>query len=62
MRFELKRATATFGVFHPREEKNKGMAVDIPFKVTTDAIDMLPMLMPAQVIENEEFSSCPIRD
>lgn len=57
MRFELKRATATFGVFHPREEKNKGMAVDIPFRVTTDAIDMLPMLMPAQIMENEsEFS------
>jgi hypothetical protein len=53
MRFELKRTTATFGVFHPREEKNKGMACDIPFKITIGA-QFLDMLAPAQRAEGEE--------
>lgn len=45
MRFELRRTTATFGVFHPREEKNKGAAFDIPFEVTVGA-EILPNLFP----------------
>ena len=47
MRFELSRTTASFGVYNPREEKNKGPACDIPFEVTVGA-DLLAMLVPAQ--------------
>jgi hypothetical protein len=47
MKFELTRTTATFGVYNPREEKNKGPACDIPFEVTVGA-DLLSMLVPAQ--------------
>lgn len=55
MKFELKRTTATFGVFHPREEKNKGMACDIPFKITVGS-QFLEMLAPAQRVEGEPDS------
>lgn len=55
MQFELKRTTATFGVFHPREEKNKGMACDIPFKITIGS-QYLDMLAPAQRVEGEADS------
>jgi hypothetical protein len=47
MRFELERVTAQFGVFNPREEKNKGPACDLPFEVTVGA-EVLSMLLPAQ--------------
>ncbi len=47
MRFELSRTTASFGVYNPREEKNKGPACDLPFEVTVGA-DLLSMLVPAQ--------------
>ena len=47
MQFELERTTAKFGVFNPREEKNKGPACDIPFQGTVGA-DLLSMLVPAQ--------------
>ena len=53
MRFELLRTTAKFGVYNPREEKNKGPACDIPFEVTVGA-DLLSMLVPAQEQELEE--------
>lgn len=53
MRFDLKRTTATFGVFHPRNEKNKGMACDIPFRCTV-GVEMIEMLMPAQRQEGED--------
>ena len=45
MQFELTRTTAKFGVFNPREEKNKGNAFDLPFSVTLGA-DILVMLAP----------------
>ncbi len=45
MQFELERTTAKFGVFNPREEKNKGNAFDLPFSVTLGA-DILAMLAP----------------
>ena len=45
MQFELERTTAKFGVFNPREEKNKGNAFDLPFSVTL-AADILAMLAP----------------
>ncbi len=44
MKFELTRTTATFGVYNPREEKNKGPACDIPFEVTVGA-DLLSMVV-----------------
>lgn len=47
MKFELPRTTASFGVYNPREEKNKGPAFDLPFEVTVGA-DVLSMLLPAQ--------------
>lgn len=47
MRFELSRTTASFGVYNPRVEKNKGPACDLPFEVTVGA-DLLSMLLPAQ--------------
>jgi len=47
MRFELSRTTASFGVYNPRVEKNKGPACDLPFEVTVGA-DLLSMLVPAQ--------------
>lgn len=50
MQFELKRCTATFGVYNPREEKNKGPAADIPFSVTIGA-EILGMLCPAIIDE-----------
>jgi hypothetical protein len=53
MKFELTRTTATFGVYNPREEKNKGPACDIPFEVTVGA-DLLSMLVPAQEQEPGE--------
>lgn len=45
MQFELERTTAKFGVFNPREEKNKGNAFDLPFSVTVDQ-HILAMLAP----------------
>jgi hypothetical protein len=45
MQFELTRTTAKFGVFNPREEKNKGMAMDVPFTVTMGS-EILSMLAP----------------
>lgn len=55
MQFDLSRTTAKFGVFHPREEKNKGMAVDIPFSITV-GVEILDMLMPPQLADGEEAS------
>lgn len=52
MQFEIPRSTATFAVFHPREEKNKGMACDIPFRITIDG-RFLPMLAPPQLAAGE---------
>ena len=45
MQFELTRTTAKFGVFNPREEKNKGNAFDLPFSVTMGS-SILAMLAP----------------
>ncbi len=45
MKFDLKRTTAKFGVFNPREEKNKGNAFDLPFSVTLGS-EVLAMLAP----------------
>ncbi len=53
MRFELSRTTASFGVYNPREEKNKGPACDLPFEVTVGA-DLLSMLVPAQEEDHGE--------
>jgi hypothetical protein len=44
-RFKFPRATTSFGVFNPREEKNKGKACDIPFTFSAQA-DLLGMLAP----------------
>ena len=44
--FHLERTTANFGVFNPREEKNKGAAFDLPFSVTVPA-SILAMLIPS---------------
>jgi hypothetical protein len=52
MEFEIPRSTATFAVFHPRNEKNKGMACDIPFRITIDC-KYLPMLAPPQLMDGE---------
>ena len=53
MRFELSRTTASFGVYNPRVEKNKGPACDLPFEVTVGA-DLLSMLVPAQEQDHGE--------
>lgn len=45
MQFKLERTTAKFGVFNPREEKNKGNAFDLPFSVTVNS-NILAMLAP----------------
>ena len=52
MQFDIPRSTATFGVFHPRNEKNKGMACDIPFRITIDC-HFLPMLAPPMLMDGE---------
>lgn len=46
IQFQLERTTAKFGVFNPREEKNKGAAFDLPFSVTVPA-SILSMLIPS---------------
>jgi hypothetical protein len=56
--FEIKRTTATFGMFHPREEKNKGNAFDVPFKITIGA-EYLDVLLPAQKTEEEDEALNP---
>jgi len=53
MQFELERTTAKFGVFNPREEKNKGNAFDLPFSVTLGA-DILAMLAPTTDVESND--------
>ena len=53
MKFELQRATAKFGVFNPREEKNKGNAFDLPFSVTVGT-DILAMLAPTSDVDGED--------
>lgn len=53
MQFELERTTAKFGVFNPREEKNKGNAFDLPFSVTLGT-SVLAMLAPTQDDQDED--------
>ena len=53
MQFELTRTTAKFGVFNPREEKNKGNAFDLPFSVTLSA-DILAMLAPTNDVDGHD--------
>lgn len=53
MQFELTRTTAKFGVFNPREEKNKGNAFDLPFSLTMGA-DILAMLAPTNDVDQED--------
>jgi len=53
MQFELERTTAKFGVFNPREEKNKGNAFDLPFSVTLGS-EVLAMLAPTQDVDNDD--------
>ncbi len=53
MQFELTRTTAKFGVFNPREEKNKGNAFDLPFSVTLNS-DILAMLAPTTDVDGDD--------
>jgi hypothetical protein len=53
MQFELTRTTAKFGVFNPREEKNKGNAFDLPFSVTVSS-DILAMLAPTSDPDSDD--------
>ena len=53
MQFELTRTTAKFGVFNPREEKNKGNAFDLPFSVTLNS-DILAMLAPTTDVDGTD--------
>lgn len=53
MQFELTRTTAKFGVFNPREEKNKGNAFDLPFSVTLSS-DVLAMLAPTTDVDGKD--------
>ncbi len=53
MKFELTRTTAKFGVFNPREEKNKGNAFDLPFSVTLGS-NILAMLAPTNDVEGDD--------
>jgi hypothetical protein len=53
MQFELERTTAKFGIFNPREEKNKGNAFDLPFSVTLGA-EILAMLAPTTDAESND--------
>jgi hypothetical protein len=53
MKFDLKRTTSKFGVFNPREEKNKGNAFDLPFSVTLGS-EVLAMLAPTTDHEGED--------
>lgn len=57
MQFELTRTTAKFGVFNPREEKNKGNAFDLPFSVTLGS-SILAMLAPTTDVagDDEDFA------
>ncbi len=53
MQFELTRTTAKFGVFNPREEKNKGNAFDLPFSVTLGS-EILAMLAPTNDVDQDD--------
>lgn len=53
MKFELTRTTAKFGVFNPREEKNKGNAFDLPFSVTLGS-SVLAMLAPTNDVDQDD--------
>lgn len=55
MQFELERTTAKFGVFNPREEKNKGNAFDLPFSVTVSSA-ILAMLAPSGDADGDDES------
>lgn len=55
MQFELERTTAKFGVFNPREEKNKGNAFDLPFSVTVSSA-ILAMLAPTGDADGDDDS------
>jgi len=53
MKFDLTRTTAKFGVFNPREEKNKGNAFDLPFSVTLGS-SILAMLAPTTNVDGDD--------
>lgn len=63
MQFELTRTTAKFGVFNPREEKNKGNAFDLPFSVTLSS-SILAMLAPTTDVDgdDEDFANTLFSD
>lgn len=59
MHFQLDRTTAKFGVFNPREEKNKGNAFDLPFSVTVDHT-ILAMLAPSGDVDKDDEAICDV--